>query len=203
VDTKHKILLKKGNMKYTDKHIFNDQGLIEVAENYVTYYDGSFAFIEECRERLILGHKLTTQQTRAVLNTMIADPTVVHLPKPKSVIKDYGHFVKQYPSAIPKNDRPFRIQLPVKWHKEYGMSTNPRAEKIHKLDHNSSTIAYYPLLNHKRFEHRFVVQLRWLCSNPIASEHNSYKNTKLLSLFEARQEIFDNHRRWCMQCEEK
>lgn len=182
--------------RYTDKHVINNPELIEVAKNYVTYYDGSFPFIDECRERLAIGHSLNTAQVRAVLNTMLADPTVIHLPKPKTLLKDYSQ-------DEPKNNRPHKVELPTKWRKDYGMSTNPRAEKVHKLDKDKSTITYYPRLYHKKFERRFVVQLRWSCGGEIASQHNSYVNTKLMTYFEAKEVIFtSNHRRWCPQCEQ-
>lgn len=148
------------NYKYPDIQVRDDPSLANIAKLYVENYVGDFHFIRQCKERLLLGYPLTTQQVRAILNAMLSDPTVRNLTKIES--------------RHNRQKIDYKIRQPIKlstvWHYNYGGSSHPKAYLAHTLDKKRSTITYYPMVN-LPYHLRFTMRLNWLCGAQIVSSN--------------------------------
>lgn len=197
---------------YTDRDVLDSPELEAVAKQYVHAYTGSFQFLLDCADRLRDGYGLTTTQVRTVLNAMRADPRVRVLPVPTAparpttvVIYDDSDDDARY--LRPVRVRPPYIELPARWHHDFGISTHRRAEVIHKMVHFKCSVTYYPHATQHRFHDRFRVRIAWACGAglPGVQNRNSSQYTeewpiRLLTTDEATELLETNARRMCPTC---
>jgi len=75
--------------KYTDRDVREGgEQLYQRVEDYLTYYEGEFAFLIDCKMRLAQGQGLHIGMVRGVLNCMRVDPRVRNLPDPMGPTED-------------------------------------------------------------------------------------------------------------------
>jgi hypothetical protein len=70
-------------LKYTDRDVRENPGMIELAERFLEHYEGEFQFLVDAKRTFRRGYTLNIATIRGVLNCMRSDSRVVHLlPEP-------------------------------------------------------------------------------------------------------------------------
>lgn len=190
--------------KYDDRHIRDDPTLIDVAKRYVRDYTGDFLVLREMRDALGEGRDLNVIQVRTALNCMRHDIRVTSLPVPRrpngvAVVSDVPRLHLLAPTDE-ETRHPARIKLAARWHREFGTSTNRRAELVHRFDTTRSEITYYPRMVHERFHRRFTTRLYWVCGADVTGFRDGYPNIQLLDVEDVNDLVRTGRRRLCARC---
>lgn len=151
------------NYKYTDEQVAADWNLFcSLASDYVANYEGTFELLVSYKHRVKCGYDLTVPMVRATMNCMLRDASIVNLPEPAGPgsnvtsirtarsFKDY--FTRRYSPSYPDEDygrgpqrdpdddkevtpveRPRYVEMPIKWHHDYGIVVHKHARVVHRV----------------------------------------------------------------------
>ncbi len=151
--------------RYTDYDVRSNPDLRELAHRYLRQYNGNFQFLNEARNMLLRGEQMHYATIRGVLNSMLADPTVVNMPEP--VLNPFnaggpfdppkGLDLNFHPGP-PVLRRPTTIKVPARWRFLYGISNHTQALAVHVVDPERS----HGILHVTPWEVNY--KLFWLCA---------------------------------------
>ena len=199
--------------RYTDYDVRANPNLRALAFDYLRQYNGQFQFLNECKAVLESG-RLSDQQVRGVLNSMLADPKVTNMPTPVHTAFDAGQFAPPRRSLelnVSARPEPVRqtIKLPTRWHYEFGISNHKQARVIHNVDPRRS----HGILDVDKWEIRWI--FFWKCAG--YSMPKPYEKRLALFNFDDAVLMISTHEaahikhlteggtkrawKWCVQCD--
>lgn len=147
------------DLKYTDRDVRENPLLITLVEQYLTQYEGEFAFLRDAKIRSLAGIGLNVAMVRGVLNCMRNDTRImfdlptprfsVELPKPERRLR-----------VVPDDDedeepyRPFKIECKARVQYDYWFTRNRSAKWFHLIDHERSRAWWWRHPNEIKWEIR-------------------------------------------------
>lgn len=133
--------------RYTDRDVRENPELMEAALQFVSGYGGDFEFLVAARQSAAEAGSLPVPFARGVLNCMRTDISGISLLRvtnarialrePEQEIEPFSPHVRQHQPRYP-------VDLKVRWRLPYIMSTHPKAELVHILSSERSSIRYWP-----------------------------------------------------------
>jgi hypothetical protein len=152
---------------YTDRDVRESEELRAFAERYIQAYKGDWQPLLDRQFFFIQNGYLTTPHARMVLNAARQDGRYSdQLPAPASPLRLVDDNYEPHPVRRGQRqtvqhvhgprERPFKIELSVKWKQLWVMSAHKTAYVIHRLDPEYSTITYWRHPNHYQLDVRFM-----------------------------------------------
>lgn len=158
--------------KFTDTDVRAHPQLTNAVYDFLSTYEGEFAFLVEARKTLSSLKFLHIATVRGVLNCMRIDPRGQKLlsayreeQEPLQVAAPY--FVQSRP-RVPRSV--IAVPMRTTFKAEYVLSTHKQAYKAHLLDPQASSILWYP------GPQELLVVIRPYCSSHLAKAVLSTEN---------------------------
>lgn len=142
------------DLRYTDRDVRENPLLVPLVEQYLTQYEGEFAFLRDAKIRTAAGIGLNVAMVRGVLNCMRNDTRILfELPTPRfSVDLPKPARRLQVVPDEPETHRPFKLDCKIRVKFDYWYTTNRMAKWFHLIDHERSRAIWWRNPNEIRWE---------------------------------------------------
>lgn len=153
------------DLRYTDRDVRENPLLVPLVEQYLTQYEGEFAFLRDAKIRSAAGLPLGVGMVRGVLNCMRNDTRILfELPTPRFSIElpKTERRLRVVPDDPEKPYRPFRVDCRIRVKFDYWYTTNRMAKWFHLIDHERSQASWLRHPNEIRWE------IRALCGKELS-----------------------------------
>jgi hypothetical protein len=130
--------------RFTDRDLRENPSLVGLAITFLQAYGGDYDYLRYAQDFLRTNGDLTTAIARGVINCMRHDPQwATRLLRPSLVPVSQSRPMLRIVDRH-YHERPPQILLKAVWHMRYIQSSWPTAFLAHYLDHNRSTLLYFP-----------------------------------------------------------